>query len=315
MCTYNGEAFLPVQLASIAAQTRLPDEMIIRDDGSSDATLRLVDEFAKTAGFPVRVIRNEVNLRSTKNFEAAISDGSGDLIVTADQDDRWRPEKLKTIEAVFENSPKVGLVFTDATLIDGDGQSLGVSLWSTVKFRDDLQRMMIRNHGFDALLRRQVVTGATMAFRASFRDLVLPIPPSWVHDEWIAILIAAVAEIRPIVTPLMEYRRHAHNQVGVAGITPMERTRRSLNSPFAYFEAKAEDYGQLRQRIAEKLPERPDLLARIDGKIRHYRARSAMPTPRLLRLPTVLGELVSLRYTRYSGHTLSFLRDIMAGAS
>ena len=73
MCTYNGAEFVAAQLDSIAAQTRLPDELIVCDDGSTDATIECVREFARNAPFPHRLVENEENLGSTNNFERAIS--------------------------------------------------------------------------------------------------------------------------------------------------------------------------------------------------------------------------------------------------
>src|ERR1043166_3411462 len=98
LCTYNGAAFLREQLESIAAQTRTPDELVISDDQSTDGTLRLIEEFAETAGFPVRVSVNESNLGTAKNFEKAISLCRGDVIMLSDQDDVWHSDRLESVE-------------------------------------------------------------------------------------------------------------------------------------------------------------------------------------------------------------------------
>ena len=89
LATYNGAVYLKEQLESIAAQTRTPDELVISDDQSTDDTLRVIEEFAATAGFPVRLSVNEANLGIAKNFEKAISLCRGDLIFLSDQDDVW----------------------------------------------------------------------------------------------------------------------------------------------------------------------------------------------------------------------------------
>ncbi|HEV2835287.1 MAG TPA: glycosyltransferase, partial [Pyrinomonadaceae bacterium] len=92
--TYNGAVYLKEQLESIAAQTRTPDELVISDDQSTDDTLRLIEEFAATAGFPVPLSVNESNLGTAKNFEKAISLCRGDVILLSDQDDVWHSDKL-----------------------------------------------------------------------------------------------------------------------------------------------------------------------------------------------------------------------------
>jgi glycosyltransferase involved in cell wall biosynthesis len=71
MATYNGAAFLDAQLASIAAQTRTPDELVVCDDGSSDGTVEIVERFARRAPFAVRLIRNEQRLGYGENFMKA----------------------------------------------------------------------------------------------------------------------------------------------------------------------------------------------------------------------------------------------------
>src|SRR4029077_8380451 len=108
MCTYNGARFLPEQLESIAAQTRLPDELVVCDDGSADESAEIVRNFGKNAPFPVRLELNEKNLGATKNFEKAIGLCQGDLISLADQDDVWKPQKLSKLWLVFQENPGAG---------------------------------------------------------------------------------------------------------------------------------------------------------------------------------------------------------------
>ena len=62
LCVYNGERFLSQQLESLAAQTVLPDELVICDDASSDGSMRIVENFAKNAPFVVRIFKNPKNL-------------------------------------------------------------------------------------------------------------------------------------------------------------------------------------------------------------------------------------------------------------
>ena len=73
MCTFNGRRSLGAQLDSIVAQQRLPDELVICDDGSSDGSIEIIRQFAESAPFPTRLVVNAKNLGSTKNFEQAIS--------------------------------------------------------------------------------------------------------------------------------------------------------------------------------------------------------------------------------------------------
>ena len=73
LCTYNGSAFLDAQLESIARQRLAPDELVVCDDGSTDATLAILEGFSEVAPFAVRIHTNERRLGYVKNFEKAIS--------------------------------------------------------------------------------------------------------------------------------------------------------------------------------------------------------------------------------------------------
>jgi glycosyltransferase involved in cell wall biosynthesis len=68
LCTYNGGRFLREQLESLASQSVLPAELQVGDDGSTDNTLEIVEEFARTAPFPVGIARNERQLGYGENF-------------------------------------------------------------------------------------------------------------------------------------------------------------------------------------------------------------------------------------------------------
>ncbi len=312
MCTYNGARYLQEQLDSIATQTRTPNELVLCDDRSSDATTEIIESFAIEAAFPVRLYVNEENLGSTKNFEKAIGLCTGDVVVLSDQDDVWYSEKLIRIEDAFSGSPRTGLVFSDAEVVDEHLQPLGYSLWQSVGFSRNDQELIARGKAFDALLRRSIVTGATMAFRAWLKDVVLPIPEGWVHDGWISLLAAALTNLSPIQDSLIKYRQHPSNQIG--GVRKSFGGRlgnvRHTDS-VAYAETKAryvEAYDRLLKYVDAS--ENPDIFSKHKAKIRHLHARSEMPKAAPLRLPSVLRELVGLRYHRYSNGWSSVAKDV-----
>src|SRR3712207_5958138 len=137
MCTYNGARFLGAQLASVAAQTRTPDELVVCDDRSTDETARVVRDFAKSAPFPVRLHVNEENLGSTRNFERAVSMCEGDLIALCDQDDVWLPQKLARLEEEFARDASALAVFSDAGVVDEEARPAGQGLWESVGVRPE----------------------------------------------------------------------------------------------------------------------------------------------------------------------------------
>ena len=95
LCTYNGEIYLREQLESILEQTLPPDEIIICDDGSTDATIKILEEFRRKSFTSVKVYCNKENLGVSKNFEKAISLCSGDIIFFPIKMTSGFPIKLK----------------------------------------------------------------------------------------------------------------------------------------------------------------------------------------------------------------------------
>jgi glycosyltransferase involved in cell wall biosynthesis len=190
MCTFNGKRFLGAQLESIGAQSRPPDELVICDDGSSDGSVELIREFARHAPFPTRLVVNERNLGSTRNFEPAILLCQGKIVALADQDDVWYPHKLEQIDNAFAQSRSIALAFSDADLIDDNTRLLGLRLWATFSFNRSEQKEFANGHALNILAKHPVVTGATMAFRKELFDLITPIPEGHIHDAWISFLLA-----------------------------------------------------------------------------------------------------------------------------
>ena len=114
MATYNGARYLRAQLQSFVDQTRQPDELIIKDDCSTDGTETIVREFGKTAPFKVEFHRNQQNLGYCGNFNAALMRATGDLVFLSDQDDVWFPEKIEHMIGVAERHPEALVVMNDA---------------------------------------------------------------------------------------------------------------------------------------------------------------------------------------------------------
>ena len=215
MCTYNGERYVGEQLESILHQVVPVHEVVVSDDGSTDATLVIVQNFAKRAPFPVRLVRNEKRLGSTKNFEHAISLCLGNLIALADQDDVWFPQKTKTVSQLFGADPSLGAVFGNARLINANSMPIGKTLWQNYAFSSRAQAEVETGRFADVLIKRPVVTGATLIFRAELRAHILPIPEPWIHDAWIAWMVALHSRVACVSQPLMAYRVHAAQQIGV----------------------------------------------------------------------------------------------------
>jgi len=127
MATYNGERFISEQLHSLAAQTLRPDELVVSDDGSTDTTLRIVESFARSAPFPVLILRNRVNVGFTLNFFRAAAQCSGDLLVFCDQDNVWLRHKLERCAGIFSDQ-EIVLMVHSSEVIDESGARVGQRL-------------------------------------------------------------------------------------------------------------------------------------------------------------------------------------------
>ncbi|MEY4179662.1 MAG: hypothetical protein RLY70_3236 [Planctomycetota bacterium] len=310
LCTYNGAKFLSEQLDSFARQTRLPDELVVCDDASSDDTRGLVQRFASQSPFPIRLVANSSNLRSTKNFEQAISLCDGDIICLSDQDDSWEKEKIELIESFFQQQPDAGFVFSNAWLVDQSMASLDGSLWDAVGFSRAEQRRFPRD-GFGTLLRWNRVTGATMAFPARLRPLVLPIPANWVHDAWIALVLAAVASGYPLEGKLIRYRQHLSQQIGERRRSWIGQYRIARAMPSQRHADDVTRFQQLREHLAGLPQTSAESRSLLDAKISHLRFRAALREARRWRAPAVLAEFLRGRYRRFSRGWKAAAQDLL----
>ena len=318
MCTYNGAPFVAEQLASIATQTRLPDELVVCDDRSTDATVECVRDFARNAPFPVRLVENEQNLGSTKNFGRAFELCEGDIIAFADQDDVWLPEKLRRLEDVLSND--TALAFTDGEVVEESLRPRGQRVWQTIRFGEAEQRLFREGRGFEVLLDHNVVTGAAMAIKAEFRDLILPIPNDLVHDGipvlhdwWAALLVTAVAKVDFISEPLFKYRQHPTQQLGImskyeGNDEPLTTRIRSSASRRNTFSTEIKYLRAIRERLSSVKAVRVPL-SDLEARLTHFETRAAMPEPRLQRIAPVLRELLARRYHTYSNGLVSAVKD------
>ena len=321
MCTYNGADFLPAQLASIAEQTRPPDELIICDDASTDGTRALLESFARTASIPVSLHFSDQNTGSVKNFERAIGLCTGDVIALSDQDDVWHKDKLELIEQVFQQNAATGLVFSDAEIVDENLNPLHRRIWNAVGFDAHKQKLMRNGRSLDVLITGWTVTGATMAFRSAYVKLVLPVPTNiaMIHDGWIALTIAAVADVAFIEQPLIKYRQHERQQIGVPkqGNAPPEHGIKALETALRR-RYSASDLHQILSVLEERLQTWGNTfdcrraLAFVSDYSLHLDVRANLPRKRLSRVPRILRELLTWRYHEYANGFKSAAKDLVS---
>lgn len=318
LASRNGEAHIREQLSSILTQTVLVDEIVVSDDASTDRTLEIVDEFARYAAADVpiiRVLKNTDALGVTANFEQALLAAAGHIIFLSDQDDLWHSERVAAALAAFDRDPRALLINSDATLIDANGRNTGSTLFASLGVSRVERDSLANGRAFDALLRRNLVTGATVAIRAELVERARPFPEHWLHDEWLAVVAALDDGVRCLPEPLVKYRQHETNLIGVKKLSPaiavarLTESRSIRNSRLLARARELDTY--VRSTDTEVTIPRREATR---GKVLYEEARSALPPGRFRRVDPVLRLARSGDYARYGRGPADILRDLFQPA-
>lgn len=197
MTSYNGEKYIGEQIKSILCQLGKDDEIIVSDDGSTDATLDIINGFHDDR---IRIVKGPGLAKPAYNFENALRQAKGDYIFLSDQDDVWLPNKVKVMmEAVKD----VDLVVSDCVIVDQNLHMLKPSYFATLPPKLGLWNNIIRNH----------FLGCCLCFRSGLLNYALPFPKNVImHDIWLGLCAEAFGKTAIVNEPLMMYRRHGDNQ-------------------------------------------------------------------------------------------------------
>ncbi len=216
MATYNGDAHIRQQLDSIFAQSFTDWRLIIRDDGSTDGTLDIINEYMAFYPDKIKLIRDYMPTGSAKgNFLELIRASEGEYMAFADQDDVWHRDKLaKSYEAMKELELQYGagvplMVHTDLNVVD---ERLGQLAPSFTR----LMKLPVKKHLRDIIIQNSVV-GCTMIINRTLADMcgeLRDVSRILMHDHAIAIMAYAYGHAAYIDAPLVDYRQHGDNQVG-----------------------------------------------------------------------------------------------------
>jgi glycosyltransferase involved in cell wall biosynthesis len=314
MATCNGEQYLSAQLQSFVEQKRLPDELVICDDGSRDATVAMVERFCRTAPFATRVLVNEENLGYVKNFERALAHCGGDLVFLSDQDDCWFSDKLAVMAQRFEQDARLFVLQADMVLAD---EHLTPSRYT------QLGNILALGQSAD-----RFVTGCGTALRRRWLDLALPVPVGLAlgHDDWFHRLAIPLGARAVIDRPLQYYRRHGYNSSrwlasSPAGVSLLRGAREhGLRDASRGWRAERERIRAARSRIADShrllcelgLAERQaPALARLSRREDAYDGRlQTLSGNRVARLPRLLRFWAGGHYDEFAGWK-SALKDLV----
>ncbi len=218
LATYNGAKYLPAQLDSLLAQTHQNFRLLVSDDGSSDATMAILETYRARFGARLVLVPNaQRGMGVVRNFEnlmaASLHDGVAAWVAFSDQDDVWLPLKIELcLQEIMRMEQEGGaglpcLVHSDLTVVD---EHLNVISESFARY----QRMDPWQCSPLSLLSVNQVTGCTMMVNRTLLQMALPLPHETIMHDWWCGLVSGSGRRRFVSTPLILYRQHGANQVG-----------------------------------------------------------------------------------------------------
>lgn len=217
LATYNGEKFLQAQLDSIFHQTFQDWCIVAHDDGSTDATLEILQQFKLEHPAKMKILDDGVSFGSARdNFEHLMKHAAADYIMLCDQDDVWMDDKIvQTLSAMkkveYQNPHKPVLVHTDLIVVDEALNVIAPSMFAyqRLKKNSTLKNLMVRNN----------VTGCTLMLNQQALACSLPIPKqAMMHDWWLVLKVKQDGVVVCVNQPTIYYRQHGRNCLGAVKV-------------------------------------------------------------------------------------------------
>ena len=214
MSTYNGEKYIKEQLDSIISQTGVDKTLLIRDDGSSDQTVKIIKDYQKM--YPWISYYKGINIGVQNSFFNLIARANSDFDYTAfaDQDDMWLPGKLE----------RAVMVLTQLEQQYGENLPIlycGAQILTDEKLRPihaTVSRTVCRPSFGNALV-QNICTGCTAVGNKALIEMLKQYPPvksEWVimHDWWLYLTASCFGNVYYDQTAYIKYRQHGQNAFG-----------------------------------------------------------------------------------------------------
>ncbi|MCG8415391.1 MAG: glycosyltransferase family 2 protein [Pseudomonadales bacterium] len=282
LSTYNGEKYLTAQLDSLFDQTMQEFVLVVRDDGSSDGTTAILDEYCKR--YPERIHLapgGDTNLGASGSFSCLMEYVlqhkeelclENSYMMFCDQDDVWQNNKLelqwqamKECEKQFQGKPI--LVHSDLAVVSEDGELIAESM-------AHYQGLELERSSFHNMAVSNLVTGCTAFANEELVRAALPISrDAMMHDWWLALVAAAFGYVYFIPQRLVDYRQHGENVVGAKQRTDRDLRKSSVwkrlisAKPVKHFSDVARQARAFRKRFAEQLGLIDSIKLRIIGRL------------------------------------------------
>ena len=215
MATYNGKKFLGEQIDSILSQSSRLWHLYIHDDGSTDGTVELLNDYANKYPEQITIMNYPSQGGALQNFMSLLEKVEADYYMFSDQDDVWHPTKvelsykaMKKREALHPNKPII--VHSDVRVVDGNLNLLHPSYREYGHIYPDSVK------DFKSCV-INITLGCAMLFNRKSREVSLD--RSWkdalMHDGWVTTrTFAENGIVYAMPEALLEYRNHGDNTVG-----------------------------------------------------------------------------------------------------
>lgn len=199
MATYNGEKYIKKQLDSILSQLEKDDELIISDDSSTDKTIEIIKSYNDKK---IKLFEKQNFKSPIFNFENAIKNASGDIIILADQDDIWQENKIQVIKESFKNFNKTSLKLYNGNCINQEDKII----------KEDLFIYLNAKQGFIGNIIKNSFIGCNLAFTKDLLNYALPFPKDIpMHDSWLGLCAYMFGDVEFVDEKIFSYRLHENN--------------------------------------------------------------------------------------------------------
>jgi glycosyltransferase involved in cell wall biosynthesis len=212
LAVWNGERYLPAMLDSLLGQTTRDFNVLVRDDGSRDGSLDILEKYKPKFEGRLGVIAGEPSGSATTNFGILMRETKADYMLFADQDDVWKPEKVElTLRSLKEAEVKYGkstpIYFaTDIAVVNNDLELISPSYWKWKRLKPSMMSKLSQS------LICVPIQGMASGMNRALLDLANPVAEKAIsHDWWAQLIAAAMGKVicDPTVTAL--YRVHSQN--------------------------------------------------------------------------------------------------------
>lgn len=218
MTTYNGEKYIRKQIESILNQSMKVDEIIVCDDGSTDKTLEILQEY------PITVYKNKKNLGYRLNFKKAMSLCTHEYTFLCDQDDIWETDKVKTMIEIMQKHPNIHVLASSFKYIDSKDDLIHMKPKRNFS-NNNLYPKPVKFEAlvpvqFDEFLPMNYFQGCSLVLDKWIKNLALNNFDARLPHDWLISMIASSYQGMFFLNKsLFKYRLHDNNSIGVEYLT------------------------------------------------------------------------------------------------